>query len=424
MSQRSRFFDSIGTGITLATSAAADDIIDTASAHNLVIGQKVIFTALTGGAGLSTGTVYYVLATNFGSTTFQVGLSAGGAAINFTTDITAGTVSTGDRIYTSEAWAQVVAGIIGDGVVSGGNELAVSEQSPAAMGVRVNTGKAFVQGYYFEVYSAQEPLSISAADPTNPRIDRVVVRRDLGNRQAVLAVLTGTAAPSPVAPALTQNAAGVWEIPLAQVAVAAAASSIVNANITDERGARAKGTDIDNLLKGTGAHDHAGTDGSGTKINWANILSKPSTFAPTDHTHAGVGTGGQIAWNDIASKPSTFSPSDHTHASAGSGVGGLVGHGVLSGVTADQHHAKSHAHDGADGSGTVAWGSVTGKPSTFAPSAHASAHAVGGGDAMTAESLNAWEQASAGGGAAGLKIWVGTTTPSSGVTEGDIWVKK
>lgn len=424
MSQRSRFFDSIGTGITLATSAAADDIIDTAAPHGLVIGQQVIFTALTGGAGLTTGSIYYVLATNFGASTFQVGLSAGGAAVNFTTDITAGTVSTGDRIYTSEAWAQIVTGIIGDGVVSGGNELAVSEQSPAAMGVRVNTGKAFVQGYFFEVYSAQEPLAIGAADPSNPRIDRVVVRRDLGNRQTVLAVVVGTPAASPVAPALTQNPTGIWEIPLAQVLVPAAAATIVNANITDERGARAKGTDIDTILKGTGAHAHTGVDGQGTKIDWANILSKPSTFTPSDHTHAGVGTGGQIAWANISSKPTLFEPDDHTHASAGGGNGGLVSHGALSGVTSDQHHAKSHAHDGADGSGTVAWGSITGKPSTFAPSTHASAHAAGGGDVITPDAIGAWEQASAGGGAAGIKIWVGTTTPSTGVTEGDIWVKK
>jgi hypothetical protein len=302
--------------------------------------------------------------------------------------------------------------------------MAVSEQSPAAMGVRVNTGKAFIQGYYLEVYASQEALSIAAADPTNARIDRVVARRDLGNRQAVLAVLTGTPSGSPVAPALTQNPTGVWEIPLAQVLVPAAAATIVNANITDERGARAQGTDIATILKGTGAHAHTGIDGGGTKIDWANILSKPTTFTPSDHTHTGAGTGGQISWTNISSKPTLFEPEDHTHASAGGGNGGLVGHGSLSGVTADQHHAKSHAHDGADGSGTVAWGSVTGKPTTFAPTNHASAHAVGGSDPMTAENLNAWEQASAGGGAAGIKIWVGTTTPSSGVTEGDIWVKK
>jgi len=50
-----------------------------------------------------------------------------------------------------------------DGVVQGyGNTLAVSESSPAAMSVRVNTGAAFVQGYFLEVYTGQETLAIAA----------------------------------------------------------------------------------------------------------------------------------------------------------------------------------------------------------------------------------------------------------------------
>lgn len=332
--------------------------------------------------------------------------------------------SAGDRVYTSDAWAQVISGIIGDGVVKGsgaGAELGVTENSPAAMSVLVGLGKVFIQGYFLEVYSAAEALTIAAANGSNPRIDRIVARRDLTGRTATLAVLTGTPAASPTAPALTQNSAGTWEVSLAQVLVPASSTSVINARITDER-SYASTSAIDVILDGTGGHTHDGTDGDGPTIPWANVSSKPSTFAPTDHTHAGTGTGGQIAWSDISSKPSTFSPSDHTHASAGGGVGGTISHGALTSVTADQHHAKSHAHDGADGSGTVAWGSVTGKPSTFTPATHASAHATGGGDAITADSIDAWAQASQGGGAAGTKIWVGTTSPS-GPSEGDIWVK-
>lgn len=87
----------LGTGFgpvkaALTTSAAADDIIDTTAAHGLVAGDKVGFSALTGGAGLNTTTVYYVIAANLGATTFQVSTTPGGAAVNFTTDITAGNV--------------------------------------------------------------------------------------------------------------------------------------------------------------------------------------------------------------------------------------------------------------------------------------------------------------------------------------------
>lgn len=85
-----------GTAVTLANpSAALDDIIDTTAAHGLSAGDQVVFTALTGGAGLSINTPYYVIATNLAATTFMVSATPGGAAVDFTTDITAGTVSVG-----------------------------------------------------------------------------------------------------------------------------------------------------------------------------------------------------------------------------------------------------------------------------------------------------------------------------------------
>jgi len=88
-----------GSAITLATSAAADDIIDTAAAHGLIAGDRVTFPALTGGTGLTAASViYYVIAANLGSTTFQVSATAGGTAINFTADITAGTVQLAENL--------------------------------------------------------------------------------------------------------------------------------------------------------------------------------------------------------------------------------------------------------------------------------------------------------------------------------------
>jgi hypothetical protein len=332
--------------------------------------------------------------------------------------------SAGDRVYTSEAWAQVLSGIVGDGVVKGsgaGDECQVVEDSPAAMSVLVGLGKIFIQGYFLEVYSADEELAIAAADGSNPRIDLIVARRDLTGRTATLAVLAGTPAASPTAPSLTQNASGTWEIALASVLVPAGSTSVINSRITDLRDySITTGSEVG--FDGTTGHSHDGTDGQGPLIDWANLDNVPTTFDPADHTHAGSGTGGVITWANIGSKPSTFAPADHTHASAGSGVGGTLSHANLTSVTADQHHAKSHAHDGADGSGTVTWSSVTSKPTTFAPTDHASDHATGGGDAIDPDDIGAWAQASQGGGAAGTKIWVGTSTPS-GSSEGDIWVK-
>jgi hypothetical protein len=76
-----------GTSITLATSAAADDIIDTTGAHGLSAGDRVVFSALTGGTGLTINTTYYVSTTS------------GGAAVDFSSDITAGTALKGPYSY-------------------------------------------------------------------------------------------------------------------------------------------------------------------------------------------------------------------------------------------------------------------------------------------------------------------------------------
>lgn len=84
----------LSANITLTNpSAAADDIIDTAAAHGFAIGDAVVFTALTGGTGLTAGQVYWIIAANFAAQTFQVSATPGGSAVNFTSNITAGTVA-------------------------------------------------------------------------------------------------------------------------------------------------------------------------------------------------------------------------------------------------------------------------------------------------------------------------------------------
>jgi len=69
---------------------ASTDVI-TAVGHNFVSNQGVIFPTLTGGSGLTAATTIYFVRDISGDT-FKVSTSSGGSAVNFTTDITAGTV--------------------------------------------------------------------------------------------------------------------------------------------------------------------------------------------------------------------------------------------------------------------------------------------------------------------------------------------
>jgi hypothetical protein len=348
--------------------------------------------------------------------------------------------SGGDRIYTSDAWAQVVGAIIGDGVVASGNELAVAEASPPAMSVRVNTGRAFIGGYYFEVHTGQETLAVSAAHATLARIDRVVVRRDLAGRTATLAVLAGTPAESPTPPALSQVAAGVWEIPLASIAVAPAAASIVDANITDERGPRAKGTDIENLqatlLDVTTGHRHEGTAGSGRVVRHADLggLTSDNHHAKS-HSHSGDGSG------SVAHAATTgLTATDHHAAPVAGPDANVTVDAAGAAGTAGAFARAAHGHQVATSGATpadVAAAGASGATGAIARAAHVHAHGSGylpdahhpqthalNSHTGTAADISAWAKASAGGGAAGVKVWVGTTDPGAAAAEGDIWVKK
>lgn len=144
--------------------------------------------------------------------------------------------------HTAEGDRALLTSLVSNEGVSGSGDLKVTQNGTPGMSVFVAAGKAFVkgddngnQGMYHVWNDATVTLAISAADPTNPRRDLIVARvRDAyysGVTNAFdLYVITGTAAASPADPAVPNNC-----LVLARVAVAAGATSITNANITDLR---------------------------------------------------------------------------------------------------------------------------------------------------------------------------------------------
>lgn len=146
-----------------------------------------------------------------------------------------GSATPGLPAYTQPQFAEVFKRILSDGVFTGIlNTLTVVETDPVSLAVRINSGEGWVQGFWCQ-NTSYETHSLAAADPTNPRIDRIVLRLDtVTNFKISIEVLTGTPAGSPVAPTLTQTAS-TYEISLAKVSVLANATSVNNAKITDER---------------------------------------------------------------------------------------------------------------------------------------------------------------------------------------------
>ncbi len=71
------------------TGVEATNLITSATAHGLAVGDSLQFTVLNGGAGLAVATRYFVV-TVPSTTTFQLSATRGGAVIDFTTAITTG----------------------------------------------------------------------------------------------------------------------------------------------------------------------------------------------------------------------------------------------------------------------------------------------------------------------------------------------
>lgn len=140
--------------------------------------------------------------------------------------------SSGDRIYDAVDFAAYFGSLVTNGVFY---QVATNLQvSPGSgLGVSVAAGTAWINGYRYENTDALN-IPLTTANGSNPRIDRVVVRLSSVNRDIQLAVVDGTPATIPVAPALTRTS-DVYELCIAEVLVPTAATSIILNNITDTR---------------------------------------------------------------------------------------------------------------------------------------------------------------------------------------------
>ena len=138
----------------------------------------------------------------------------------------------GDRVYKAEDFRQYFAQFIGNGVFySNAGALKVSEYS--GMQLQVGAGAAWVAGAGY-INDSTLTVSLANADGALNRIDRIVVRCSYTERTVYIDVLQGSYSAQPTAPALTRNA-DAYELALADIYVAAGATSITQAAITDQR---------------------------------------------------------------------------------------------------------------------------------------------------------------------------------------------
>lgn len=122
------------------------------------------------------------------------------------------------------------------GVFSGAEDFPVTAAD--GLTVIVGAGRGWVHPSRFTGYSITkreaDTLTMPLADPSLPRIDRIVMRYDAGARAASLQVLQGTASSTPTAPAISRTEL-IYDLCLAEITRPAGSTSITTGQITDTR---------------------------------------------------------------------------------------------------------------------------------------------------------------------------------------------
>lgn len=122
------------------------------------------------------------------------------------------------------------------GVFSGAEDFPVT--AAGGLTVTVGAGRGWMHPSRFTGYSItkreSDTLTLPLADPSLPRIDRIIMRYDAGARAASLQVLQGTASSTPTAPAISRTEL-IYDLCLAEITRPAGSTAVTTGQITDTR---------------------------------------------------------------------------------------------------------------------------------------------------------------------------------------------
>ena len=139
----------------------------------------------------------------------------------------------GDRKYDMEAFSTYFKQFLTTGLYHQNNVPSLKIVSLTGLQTKLEPGSAYIEGFMYR-NTADMTFTHAAADTTNPRIDRIVLRLDknMNARNIKAFIKKGIAASSPLPPALQRDSI-VYEISLAQVRINAGQTAI--SSVTDER---------------------------------------------------------------------------------------------------------------------------------------------------------------------------------------------
>lgn len=136
----------------------------------------------------------------------------------------------GDRIYYAEDFAEYFIPFFTNGIFNNGCQVLGNTND---MAVNVSTGRAFINGYRYR-NKQSKTLTIENADGVLNRIDNIVIRLDLTNRNISTQVIKGSFLNNPVAPDLTRTST-IYDLRIAKIYIPAGTTEITQDLIEDCR---------------------------------------------------------------------------------------------------------------------------------------------------------------------------------------------
>lgn len=136
----------------------------------------------------------------------------------------------GDRVYYAEDFAEYFIPFFTNGIFNNGCQVLGNTND---MAVNLSTGRAFIEGHRYRNKQVKT-LAIDNADGVLGRIDNIVIRLDLTNRNITAQVIKGTFSNNPVAPNLTRTST-IYDLRIAKVYIPAGTTEITQDLIEDCR---------------------------------------------------------------------------------------------------------------------------------------------------------------------------------------------
>ncbi len=136
----------------------------------------------------------------------------------------------GDRVYYAEDFARHLSTYFTNGIFNNGCQVLANNND---MSVNVSIGSANINGYRYD-NNVIKKIVLETADGVLNRIDNIVIRLDLTNRNILTQVIKGVPAENPIAPDLVRTST-IYDLRIATVHIPAGTITITQDLVSDRR---------------------------------------------------------------------------------------------------------------------------------------------------------------------------------------------